>query len=92
MELNLSVPSHQVIIFSHRTQNSIKNRFFSTLKSLLRKLFKHFEHPEFETKIKKISSREITDLYEGRNSNHDLISEFRKFRGIISKILEMMNF
>ena len=80
------------MIIDFRTQNNIKNRFFSTLKNLFRKLLKKFLEKPKEKKLQYISSRDITDLYEGRGSKPIFNQEFKKFQGILKKILKEIDF
>lgn len=71
---------------------NIKNRFFSTLKNLIRKLLKKFIREKEIRSIKYLSSSEVTNMYEGSGSYNFLILEFKNFKGLLKKILKDLNF
>ena len=53
------------------TQNKIKNRFYGTLRNLVRLLLNHFDggHSAYNTEITKLSPKFLNDMYCSQNSN-----------------------
>ena len=87
MEPHRGLHRRQVSLPLLRTQNAIKNRFFSILKNLIRKLLR-----KYTLDLRNIPSKTITDLYEGKGSTLCLYLEFRRFKGLLKKILKHINF
>lgn len=53
---------------------------------------KHLGEGEIEKKLKYISSKDITELYEGRGSTPFINEGFKKFKGFMKKILKEIHF
>ena len=57
------------VFIKFRNQNSLKNKFYGTLKNLLRSLFKEMgDSPG--NKIRHLSANRITDIYDGRKGSY----------------------
>ncbi len=74
-----------------RTQSQLKNKFYSYLRSLILKTFKHDKIRKI-FKIQTIESRILKRLYEGTNGIFSFYSEFSMYYGKISGYLEEINY
>lgn len=78
-----------------RNQNMIKNKFYSTLRSLVRLLVlcgcKNL-FPLKKLPTMKISSKVLVEIYDGKRGNPSFNIDFKKFRGLLPKCLKMIEY
>ena len=73
----------------------LKNKFYSTLRSLLRHIVKTGQKRNlngWSIDSSNLSSKLLTNLYEGRKSTHLNTIEFIYCKGILKNCLKSINF
>ncbi len=77
--------------FQHRSSNSIKNRFYTVVRTFLKILFR--AHPLLKKRLPhEIPSKTILKFYEGREGKYQLYPEFSRFKGFGKKILKSIDY